>query len=62
MEDLNARTESIIGNDTDENENTDRGEARIAVGDPRVDDEPEALKEEQPDESEPTPLEPDDPG
>lgn len=61
MEDLNARTESVIGNDDGENEDTKQTDARIAVGDPRVDDEPDDLRNEQPEESEPTPLEPDDP-
>lgn len=62
MEDLNARTEPVIGNDTAGDETTDQPEERIAVGDPQVDDEPEELKEEQSGENEPEPLlEPDDP-
>lgn len=62
MEDLNTRTESVIGDATDEKKGNDPSEEKIVVGDPQVDDEPEKLKEEQAKEGEPEPLlEPDDP-
>lgn len=62
MEDLNTRTESVIGDSTDDAKKPEYDKERIVVGDHQMDDEPEELKEEQQEEEEPEPLlEPDDP-
>lgn len=70
MEDLNARTESVIGGSTDEGETRvdpdqddvqDPSKEEVVVGDPEVDDEPEELDEGVSDDPEYEPLEPDDP-
>lgn len=44
MEDLNARTESVISENTDKEET--QTDEKIVIGDPQIDDEPEELKEE----------------
>ena len=70
MEDPDSRTESVIGDssnegqtpvDTEQDDVSDPTKKEVVVGDPVVDDEPEDLDEELTDDPEYEPLEPDEP-
>lgn len=66
-EDLNSRTASVIGDSAEEDTaNPDRDDDDFTkeegiAGDPVVDDEPEALEEDEADNPEQEPLKPDEP-